>query len=203
MPPPPPPPPRTSFSSTASTIAPFESKETFLGRRAYSHALGLSCQSVLNETGDQKKREAVSRLAEAFSDLEAVDPAGIYHILTATIEKLHADPKLSQMLPSAPESQPPTIDSQPQTPRKDGAAAAAAKLILAQNNPHLKSHRRRQSAQVVRGDSNLLTSPHGDDKVMPSAMPGQAVAGLEHTKVLADVLFERWCEGLRNRWPAV
>jgi serine/threonine-protein kinase 24/25/MST4 len=29
------------------------------------------------------------------------------------------------------------------------------------------------------------------------------VGGLEHTRQLADVLFERWCEGLRVRWPAV
>jgi hypothetical protein len=27
--------------------------------------------------------------------------------------------------------------------------------------------------------------------------------GLEHNRQLADVLFERWCEGLRARWPAV
>ena len=29
------------------------------------------------------------------------------------------------------------------------------------------------------------------------------VGGLEHTRQLADSLFERWCEGLRLRWPAV
>lgn len=26
------------------------------------------------------------------------------------------------------------------------------------------------------------------------------VKGMEHVKLLGDVLFERWCEGLRVRW---
>jgi serine/threonine-protein kinase 24/25/MST4 len=195
-----PPPSTLGYSSTATTITPMESKESYLGRRAYSKAIGLSCQEVLNNIGDQEKREAVSRLAEAFSDLEAVDPEGVYHILKATVEKMQSDSKLAQMLPSIPQSQPSTINSQPITPQKAGAAAA--KLVLAQNNPHLKSHRRRQSAQIPRDDSQIW-SPKSDEKAMLSVMPGQAVGGLEHTKVLGDVLFERWCEGLRNRWPAV
>jgi serine/threonine-protein kinase 24/25/MST4 len=194
------PPSALGYSSTATTITPTESKESYLGRRAYSKAIGLSCQEVLNNTGDQEKREAVSRLAEAFSDLEAVDPEGVYHILKATIEKMQSDSKLAQLLPSIPHSQPSTINNPPKTPQKSGAAAA--KLVLAQNNPHLKSHRRRQSAQIPRDDSQMW-SPKSDEKAMLSAMPGQAVGGLEHNKVLGDVLFERWCEGLRNRWPAV
>lgn len=189
-----------SFSSTATTITPTESKESFLGRRAYSKAIGISCQDVLNDTADQDKREAVARLAEAFSDLEAVDPEGIYHVLKGMMEKMQADTKLVQMLPAPPQSQPSTTNVQPKTPQKTGAAAA--KLIMAQNNPHLKSHRRRQSAQVPR-DDGALWSPKSEDKAMLNAMPGQAIGGLEHTKVLGDVLYERWCEGLRNRWPAV
>lgn len=190
------------YSSTATTIMPTESKESYLGRRAYSKAIGLSCQEVLNNTGDQEKREAVSRLAEAFSDLEAVDPEGVYHILKATLEKMHSDSKLGQLLPSTPQSQPSTINSQSKPPQNAGAGAGAAKLVLAQNNPHLKSHRRRQSAQLQRNDSQTC-SPKSEEKALLSAMPGQAVGGLEHNKVLADVLFQRWCEGLRNRWPAV
>ena len=194
------PPSITSYSSTATTITPTESKESYLGRRAYSKAIGLSCQEVLNNTGDQEKREAVSHLAEAFSDLEAVDPEGVYHILKGAVEKMQSDSKLAQLLSSATDSQPSTINNQPKTPQKSGTPAA--KLVLAQNNPHLKSHRRRQSAQIPR-DEGQIWSPRSDEKAMLSVMPGQAVRGLEHNKVLGDVLFERWCEGLRNRWPAV
>lgn len=64
------------------------SKEAQLGRRAYSKAVGLACQEVLGTTADQEKREAISRLAEAWSDLEMVDPEGLYHILKSMNEKL-------------------------------------------------------------------------------------------------------------------
>jgi serine/threonine-protein kinase 24/25/MST4 len=34
--------------------------------------------------------------------------------------------------------------------------------------------------------------------------PGQeARAGMEHCKQLSDVLYSRWVDGLRIRWPAV
>ncbi|KAJ6130860.1 Serine/threonine-protein kinase svkA [Penicillium capsulatum] len=116
------------------------SKEAQLGRRAYSRAVGMSCQEVLATTGDGEKREAIARLAEAWSDLEMPDS--------------------------------------PQRPR----------LVLAQNNPHLKSHRRRQSVAEPQPPSP------------PSKLPGQNVPGMEHTKQLSDVLYSRWAEGLRNRW---
>ncbi|KAE8375398.1 Pkinase-domain-containing protein [Aspergillus bertholletiae] len=164
--------PKTLFSEP-------NSKEAQLGRRAYSKAVGLSCQEVLGTTGDQEKREAISRLAEAWSDLEMVDPEGLYHILKIMNEKLQGDPKLSSLVPQAappPES--------PQRPR----------LVLAQNNPHLKSHRRRQSAVVA--EPSLQPAPLTN-------LPGQQVPGMEHTKQLSDVLYQRWSEGLRGRWPGL
>ncbi|KAJ9303205.1 hypothetical protein DTO271G3_579 [Paecilomyces variotii] len=154
------------------------SKEAQLGRRAYSKAVGLSCQEILANTGDGEKREAISRLAEAWSDLEMVDPEGLYHIVKLMNDKIQGDAKLSAaLLPEAP----PTA---PQKPR----------LVLAQNNPHLKSHRRRQSAQVHAEVEWQGQSPN---------LPGQHVPGMEHTQQLADVLYQRWTEGLRIRWPAV
>ena len=66
--------------------------------------------------------------------------------------------------------------------------------MLAQNNPHLKSHKRRQSS-VLSTTQDLLDDEH---------LPGQAAApGMEHTAQLADVLYNKWVDGLRNRWPAV
>lgn len=66
------------------------SKEAQLGRRAYSRAVGMSCQEVLATTGDGEKREAIARLAEAWSDLEMVDPEGLYHIIRTMNERLQA-----------------------------------------------------------------------------------------------------------------
>ena len=64
------------------------SKEAQLGRRAYSKGIGIACQEILSNTGDQEKREAISRLAEAFSDLEMADPEGLYHIIKLSNEKM-------------------------------------------------------------------------------------------------------------------
>ncbi|KAL4791573.1 hypothetical protein BDV19DRAFT_381438 [Aspergillus venezuelensis] len=163
--------PKSIYSETSS-------KEAQLGRRAYSKAVGHACQEVLGTTADQEKREAISRLAEAFSDLEMVDPEGLYHILKSTNEKLSSDPKLSGLVPQAP---PP---ESPQRPR----------LVLAQNNPHLKSHKRRQSAAPV-------VEPNPQPQL--ANLPSQPVPGMEHIKQLSDVLYTRWSEGLRNRWPGV
>ncbi|KAJ6070882.1 hypothetical protein N7467_012201 [Penicillium canescens] len=151
------------------------SKEAQIGRRAYSKAVGLSCQEVLSTTGDGDKREAISRLAEAWSDLEMVDPEGLYHIVRIMNEKLQADSRLSTLLP-------PTQPDSPSRPR----------LVLAQNNPHLKSHKRRQSYV-----------PETQPQSPTSNLPGQSVPGMEHTKQLSDVLYTRWSEGLRNRWGGI
>ncbi|PWY64735.1 Pkinase-domain-containing protein [Aspergillus sclerotioniger CBS 115572] len=164
--------PKTLFSEP-------NSKEAQLGRRAYSKAVGLACQEVLGTTGDDEKREAISRLAEAWSDLEMIDPEGLYHIVKSMTERLQGDPKLAGLVPPAPPA-----DS-PQRPR----------LVLAQNNPHLKSHRRRQSAAVA--------EPNNLQPAQLANLPGQQVPGMEHTKQLSDVLYQRWSEGLRNRWPGI
>ena len=75
--------PQTLFSEPQSN-----SKEVQLGRRVYSKAVGLSCQEVLATTADQEKRDALSRLAEAWSDLEMVDPEGLYHVIRSMNEKI-------------------------------------------------------------------------------------------------------------------
>lgn len=82
--------PADENASPKPLISEPNSKEAQLGRRAYSKAVGLACQEVLGTTGDQEKREAISRLAEAWSDLEMVDPEGLYHIIRATNDKLLA-----------------------------------------------------------------------------------------------------------------
>lgn len=197
---------RPSRHSSNASITAANSKEASLGRQLYSNAIGISCQEVLNETGDQTKREAVARLAEAFSDLESTDPEGMYHVMQAIVGRMKMDPQLNQMLPQ-PAQAPPTpsrrtsvtgtVQHTPSTPVK------GPRLVMAQNNPHLKSHRRRQSTQVVSRDSSAVSSPKPDDadKKLSKLMAGSE--GLEHTRAMADVMFERWCDGLRNRWPAV
>lgn len=75
--------PKTLFSEPSS-------KEAILGRRIYNKSIGLSCQEVLSTTWDQEKREAISRLAEAWSDLEMIDPEGLYQIMKSSCDKMQA-----------------------------------------------------------------------------------------------------------------
>ena len=234
----PPPPPRSStadttssFSSKASTIntpssltrtnstssmISGESKESMLGKRLYSKAIGMSCQEVLNTTADESKREAISRVAEAMSDLEANDPEGMYHIMQDIVSRMRTDTKLNLMISSPPNSQASTLARAPTTPaakdkkpsREQTPQRSNSKLVMARDNPHLKSHRRQQSTQVpnsrqVSKEADVLSPQSKEEEELTKLMPGNVVPGLEHTKQLADVLFERWCEGLRSRWPAV
>ena len=90
---------------------------------------------------------------------------------------LDSDPKLSALLPQ----------SAPSSPQKP-------KLVLAQNNPHLKSHKRRQSA---------VLTPFESFTEKQLELPGQLVPGMEHTKKLEDVLYGKWVDSLQNRWPAI
>jgi serine/threonine-protein kinase 24/25/MST4 len=161
-------------------------KEAVLGRRIFHKVIDSAFQEIHAQTGNQSKREALSRLADAWEHLDATDPDGEYQLMKAMIERIQGDSKLSSLLSPTKWS---SRDGTPQaSPQKPGA-----KLVLAQNNPHLKSHRRRQSSMI----------PEGEPKEKLANLPGQAIPGMEHTKQLADVLYGRWADGLRNRWPAV
>jgi serine/threonine-protein kinase 24/25/MST4 len=155
-------------------------KEAIIGRRAYSKVVDSAFQEVHAQSGNQSQREALSRLADAWSALDAIDPEGEYQLLKLIAEKLQQDPKLSALIPTSRDGTP---RGTPQKP----------KLVMAQNNPHLKSHRRRQSTQVAEDVWR---------EKMPN-LPGRMVPGMEHTKQLADVLYGRWSAGLSNRWPAI
>ena len=160
-------------------------KEAVLGRRTFNKVIDPAFQEIHAQTGNQVKREALSRLADAWSALDAVDPEGEYQLLKLMIDRVQSDPKLSSLLAPAKGS---LKEGTPQgTPKK-----TAAKLVLAQNNPHLQSHRRRQSS-----------IPADDYREKIANLPGQVQPGMEHTKQLADVLYGRWSDGLRNRWPAI
>lgn len=158
-------------------------KEAVLGRRIFNKVVDPAFQELHAQTGNQVKREALSRLADAWSALDAVDPEGEYQLMKALVERMQSDPKLASLISSSKGS---LRDGTPHgTPRK-----TAAKLVLAQSNPHLQSHRRRQVSTVPDGEKLLN-------------LPGQVIPGMEHTKQLADVLYGRWADGLRNKWPAI
>lgn len=92
----------------------------------------------------------------------------------------------------------PTPKSTPaQTP--NGTPLKGPKLVMARNNPHLKSHRRRQSA-IVTGEK-----PHHSDTgyvaLDEKKFPGYVEPGMEQQGLLADILYGQWMQGLSTRWP--
>lgn len=179
-------PPSTTRDENRPPMAESTTKDAILGRKVFNKVFDPSFQELHAQTGNQAKREALSRLADAWSALDAVDPEGEYQLMKLLLDRVLSDPKLSAALTATKAS---IVDGTPQaTPKKSGA-----KLVLAQSNPHLQSHRRRQSS--------MLPDPELRERF--TNFPGQAIAGMEHTKQLADVLYNRWSEGLRNRWPAV
>jgi len=201
----------------------------------------------------------LAKVANAWSNLDRVDPEGEILLLRTMIERLSSDAKLAAALniptpipasssiststttsvtaavkeatataaaaPTSP-SKPPnplrqdpvtaTADDDDNTTTPTGTASRALspskhqhrrqqselsgpKLVLAQNNPHLRSHcRRRQSAIVNTG---MGTGMGGKEHVDERKMPGFVESGMEYQGVLADVLWGRWVEGLRGRWP--
>lgn len=63
-------------------------KEALIGRRAFSKAIDHAFQETYSQTGNQAKREAISRVADAWSVLDQDDPEGEYHLLKLIIEKV-------------------------------------------------------------------------------------------------------------------
>lgn len=193
-------------------------KEAQIGRRLCNRAFDPAFQEVHARTSNQAKRDALAKLADAWAHLDAVDPEGEYELLKTVIEKAQADPKLATLLgvslsaskrPASSAGTPMTGTPQSSRPvTRDSSNSESggvsptkqlngAKLVMAQNNPHLKSHRRRQSGQVA-------LEKEIKEQVVPVAnMPGQVIPGLEHTAQLSEMLYGRWVGALRNRWPAV
>lgn len=187
------------------------SKEALLGRRAFSKIIDGAFQETYAQTATPTKREAISHVANAWSNLNNVDPEGEFLLLKMMLERVSGDMKLATAL---------GIQFTPQSPVKNTPAPAPAvkeipgntgtpdsptrqKLILSQNNPHLKSHRRRQSAFVVgtSGGIGFERERSAWTGIDDRKLPGHVTPGMEHGGLLADVLYGRWLEGLKSRWP--
>ncbi|KAH7363105.1 kinase-like domain-containing protein [Plectosphaerella cucumerina] len=180
------------------------SKEGLLGRRLFNKAVDPTMTELHAQTSGHQKREALAKLNDAFATLDAVDPEGAYHLLRNLMSAVSQDSKLSnaflpqqsiKMTPSEGTPQGTVIIKRDATP----AAVSPTKLVMASNNPHLKSHRRRNSDWAVPDQAR-----EAEKAVLDAKFPGgEARPGMEHCKQLSDVLYDRWVHGLKRRWPAV
>ncbi|KAL8667824.1 MAG: hypothetical protein Q9202_000289 [Teloschistes flavicans] len=183
-----PPPSVTGVDENHAPSTETVTKEALIGRRAYAKAVDTAFQETFAQTANSRKREALSQVAQAWSALDQEDPEGESQLLKLIIEKVQSDPKLSSLI--VPPSRTPSSSVPEPSP----------KLILAQSNPHLKSHRRRQSSLAPSSSSNETSYLETN---MALKLPGQMIPGMEHTKQLADVLYGKWAEGLMVRWPGM
>ncbi|KAH7318537.1 kinase-like domain-containing protein [Stachybotrys elegans] len=173
------------------------SKEAVLGRRLYNKAVEPTLAELHAQTSAMQKREALAKLSDAFAALDSVDPEGAYHLMSNMMASMSQDKKLTAAF-IRPTTQKFPDDGTPQgTVIVKTPSSSPSKLILSSNNPHLKSHRRRQADSPMAAMSEK-------DTLIESKYPGQeARSGMEHCKQLSDVLYSRWADGLRIRWPAV
>ena len=155
-------------------------KESLLGNRLFAKCIDPTLSSLLaNTSSPPSTRTAISRLGSAWQDLDREDPEGGFLFLKQLIEKIGGDAKLAAaLLPSSLQvsgqqvagtgtgtgagAAPLSRSSSQVSNGAGGGGGGGAKLMLAQNNPHLKSHhRRRQSAilsPVSNGSSSFSTS---------------------------------------------
>ncbi|CAJ2507737.1 Uu.00g089230.m01.CDS01 [Anthostomella pinea] len=188
------------------------SKEATLGRRLYFKAVEPTLAELHAQTSNLAKREALAKLADAFAALDSVDPEGAYHLLRNLNSNVSNDTKLSNAFLQNISSVKGMIDADtPQgtviikTPARQ-PSSSPTKLVMASSNPHLKSHRRRQESVAVNGAGSpeKLSGKERDPEraALQAKYPGRETEpGMEHCKQLSDVLYSRWVDGLRLRWP--
>ncbi|PTD10075.1 Serine/threonine-protein kinase svkA [Fusarium culmorum] len=188
-------------SSVTTPIEPY-GKEAVLGRRLYTKAVEPSLAELHAQTSAMQKREALAKLSDAFAALDAVDPEGAYHLMTSMVSSMSQDNKLSASILRQPVQKIPD-DGTPQGTvivKSTTPAASPAKLVMASGNPHLRSHRRRHADTPTMYEKDF----NQEKLAIENKYPGQEVrSGMEHSKQLSDVLYSRWSDGLRIRWPAV
>lgn len=79
-----------AYANIPRTASPAQqnSRESAIGQMIYSQAIGFACQEEMRNSMSQAKREAIARLAEAWSGLEMIDPSSIYRITKGTVGRL-------------------------------------------------------------------------------------------------------------------
>ncbi|TVY86273.1 Serine/threonine-protein kinase, partial [Lachnellula willkommii] len=107
--------PGTTRDENRPPMAETVTKDAILGRRLFNKIIDPSFQEVHAQTGNQARRDALSRLADAWSALDAIDPEGEYQLMKLLLEKVQNDTKLSVHLsPSKSTSRDGTPQASPQ-----------------------------------------------------------------------------------------
>ncbi|KAK6856116.1 hypothetical protein PG995_008267 [Apiospora arundinis] len=183
------------------------SKEAMLGRRLYTRAVDPALSELHAQTSALAKREALAKLSDAFAALDAVDPEGAYHMMQNLMANVSQDNRLSNafLQNSTPVKSPNSGTTAgtviiKSTPKQE--VPSPAKLVLASNNPHLESHRRRRESTAVDGNGSPRKPADREKAALVAKYPGRdPQPGMEHSKKITDLVYGAWVNGLRMRWP--
>lgn len=170
------------------------------------------------KNGNSATAAATSNLAEAWSQLDAIDPESGYELLRAMMERFQQHQPKSQ--PEAQAQNQPIRQLASSRPfQKSPAAEAAAKMITPKPSlssetltaassspppeptPKVITRTKRASSNVAHKKKRRSSRQSSDfgDEVDDDNYLGSTPAGNQ----LADVLYGRWVEGLKGRWGAV
>lgn len=196
------------------------SKEAGLGHRLYTKAVEPTLAELHAQTSGAKKREALAQLADAFTQLDTVDPEGAYYLMQSLVNAMSKDRKLGPALmksvhePSkAPEGYTYGTVINMNKQLQGSTPSSPAKLPLSPGNPYLRSHRRRRDSAAP--DGRPLTpsrSDRSDERrlrdlekaALEARFPGrEAMPGMEHCRQLSEQLYNRWVGNLQGRWPNI
>ncbi|KUI71267.1 Serine/threonine-protein kinase svkA [Cytospora mali] len=197
------------------------SKEALLGHRVFAKALEPTMAELHAQTSGQQKREALSKLSDAFALLDTVDPEGSYHLIQGLISTMSHDKKLSQAFlkgsvteeAKAPVPEGYTHGTVINMNKRDPTSAppSPAKILFNSANPQLRTNRRRRGSQAP-SEVSQAKSDRSDERqlrdlekaALEARFPGkEAQPGMEHCKQLSELLYGRWVSNLQTRWPGI
>lgn len=202
----------------------YANKEASLGHRLYAKAIDPTLAELHAQTSGVKRREALAKLADAFAQLDAVDPEGTHQLMQSMIATMSKDRKLGPAFLNgmkieekpAPEGFTYGTVINMNKAHQTSAPNSPAKLNLNTANPQLRSHRKRRESLAPDARPVTPSTPSRSDRSderrlrelekaqLEARFPGrEAAPGMEHAKQLSEQLYNRWVGNLQGRWPNI
>ncbi len=219
----PPPPPQQHVQPPAQPTT----KESILGRRAYTKSLDPAFQEAHAATADRSKRDALAAVAEAWAHFNDVDPEGELLFLRGMMDRIQSDPKLASALLPQRVANAQLASLRMSSPNKKGSVrvheseVSTSRDVTPTTSPSKASRQRDALAssplKEKKGASpgKLVLNPqnphlkkmrssqalNAERERLDEKMPGKvSEPGMEHVGMLGEVLYGRWTEGLKARW---
>ncbi|PUU77655.1 hypothetical protein B9Z19DRAFT_148938 [Tuber borchii] len=196
----------TSSSSTPSTgitSQPSQPSQPPDAQSLYNSIIHTSlAQLTTNTSAAPQEHLAAARLSSAWSSLNEVNPEASILLLRSMLDQLQRNPALNALV--SPTSQSPLSPRPPPPPPPTARKATPAKAPeLLSSSPAATGSplaRRKRRSSVVSGAG--AGGAGGRRRGGSSASVGmeETAEGKGVNAVLADVLYGRWVEGLRERW---